>query len=521
MNNLNIKRALLSVSDKSGLEEIARFLQVKEVELIASGGTGKFLTELGFVWTPVESITGNPEAFDGRMKTLSFQISSSLLYKRESEKDRKQAEALGIKPIDLVICNLYPFRETAKQTKEIQELVEKIDIGGPTMIRAAAKNYNDVLVLVSPKQYASFMNEYTATGIDFNYRKKAAATAFRHTSDYELFIANTLSAELNKEDFYPYFSTETYQGLRYGENPHQKAVVIADDRFETSLAKVKPLQGKELSYNNLLDADAAYRSNCDLHRKFSDKNIVTIIKHSNPCGAAICVEQFETLQTAWAADPISSFGSIICFNQKLEKECAVFLNERFVEVVIAPEYSDEAMEIFRMKKNLRLIKLAPRDYYLGETMVRSIDGGFLIQEEDKEISKEYLVKTEKTNVTNDLGLLDFGVFVTKHFKSNAITLVGKNDKGYFLAGAGMGNPNRLISVIQAVDKAKENNYATDKLVLVSDAFFPFRDSIDHIHQFGIQAIVQPGGSIRDEEVITACNENNISMCFTNRRHFRH
>jgi phosphoribosylaminoimidazolecarboxamide formyltransferase/IMP cyclohydrolase len=311
---------------------------------------------------------------------------------------------------------------------------------------------------------------------------------------------------------------ESKRELRYGENPHQPAWLLSHP-LEEGLAHAKPLQGKALSYNNMLDADAAYRSCFDISTVAGAKNAVTIIKHLNPCGAAVAKNQKEALALAWAGDPVSAFGSIICFNQTVGVEAATFLRKRFIEVVIAPDFTEEAREIFAKKKNLRLIKLEIKKP--SQLMLRAIDGGYLVQKEDDGIDENLETVTEKgLQVSEDL--LHFGVMVNKNLKSNAIALVGENDGALSLWGAGMGNPNRLISTQQAVEKALENGHKSlQTALLVSDAFFPFRDNIDAAHSAGVTQIIQPGGSIRDGEVIAACNEFGIAMAVTGRRHFRH
>ncbi|EQC51354.1 bifunctional phosphoribosylaminoimidazolecarboxamide formyltransferase/IMP cyclohydrolase [Bacteriovorax sp. DB6_IX] len=522
---LKIKRALISVSDKSHLEDIAQALVDNNVEIISSGGTGKYLSDKGIPWTAVEKVTGNPEAFGGRMKTLSFQISSSLLYRRDHNEDIQQALELGIEPIDLVICNLYPFVETAKKTSELATLIENIDIGGPTMVRAAAKNFKDVLVCVNPNDYESIIEQLQSSKgvVSFDFRQAQALKAFKHTAEYDVAISQTLSNQLEndieKESLYIPLSRGTK--LRYGENPHQWAKVVCDQSMDQTLADISPLQGKALSYNNLLDADAAFRCTSDLNKVFPEKFITTIIKHANPCGVAMGTNSLNSLEKAWAGDPISSFGSIVCFNKEIDVEVAHFLTSKFVEVVIAPRFTEGALRIFSSKKNLRVIKLSPIDSFKNQPMVRSIYGGWVVQEEDCLTDVEFQPVTRNLSCHEDLELLSFGSIVTKHLKSNAISLVCRSRGDLVLAGAGMGNPNRLVSTEQAISKAIDNDVNLSECTLISDAFFPFRDNVDLAKKYRINRIVQPGGSIKDNEVIQACDEHGISMCFTGRRHFRH
>jgi phosphoribosylaminoimidazolecarboxamide formyltransferase/IMP cyclohydrolase len=523
-----IKRALLSVSDKEGIVELAKVLQKADVEIISSGGTRKVLEDNNIKVTAIESVTGNPEAFGGRMKTLSFQVSSALLYRRDQDADVAQAKELEIEPIDLVVCNLYPFSEVAKREGTLDELIENIDIGGPTMVRAAAKNYKSVTVLTSPHQYKEFSTQFeTGAGdIGLELRQHFSLAAFRHTGSYDAMISEVLGQKVSQEKTFFHGDLKSKNSLetRYGENPHQKGFVVAalNTKKRTRLASAPCLQGKQLSYNNYLDSDASWRCNSDLHKIDPSLNWVTIVKHSNPCGASGAGDQVDALEKAWASDPVSAFGSIITFNNEVNKDAASFITARFVEVVIAPSFSKEAKEIFSKKKNLRLLELEPEVGDFDDLMVRSIDGGFVVQEEDNGHESE--IKTiigEHAGLSNE-GLIRFGLKVTKHLKSNAISLVAESDGGYQLLGAGMGNPNRLVSLEQAVAKAKENGFKNlSRAVLFSDAFFPFRDNIDKAKEFDITAIVQPGGSIKDEEVIKACEENGIAMAFTGMRHFRH
>lgn len=518
-----IKRALLSVSDKTGLDVLAKSLYQNGVEIISSGGTGRFLQERGIPFIPIEQVTGNPEAFAGRMKTLSFQVSSALLFRRDSDEDQKQAQDLNIRPIDLIVCNLYPFQEAALNKASLDELVENIDIGGPTMIRAAAKNFNHVMVCTEPAQYREFLDHFEESKgqTSRELREAFALEAFRHTAAYDGMIATVLEQRWHAAK--PSFSLPAQKSteLRYGENPHQKAWVYPD-ALNHGLAHIMPLQGKPMSYNNLLDADAAWRSCNDIAASAkAGEAIVSIIKHTNPCGLAMAKNPTEALKLAWAGDPISSFGSIICCNQEVDEDFADWLSSRFVEVVIAPSFSSKALEIFSTKKNLRLVPYA-MSKEKPSYAVRSISGGWLVQEEDIGKDLEFQNMTKREFGSNLKELAQFGTTAGKHLKSNAIVLVRKTEEGVSIIGAGMGNPNRLVSLEQAVQKAKENGVDDlSDVLMISDAFFPFADSIEVAHKFGIQNIVQPGGSIKDKEVIAACDELNISMVFTGRRHFRH
>lgn len=539
---VEIKRALLSVSDKAGIVELADFLYKNNVEVISSGGTRKVLEEAGIKVTPIENVTGNPEAFGGRMKTLSFQVSSSLLYRRGHEQDESQAKELNISPIDLVVCNLYPFSEVVKKKGSFDELIENIDIGGPTMVRAAAKNHESVVVLTNPQQYGTFLELFKKNNakIENSTRQSYALEAFRHTAEYDSLIAETLQERLEgkKSSFHGHLSGKTTTKVRYGENPHQKGYIIksTNTKNRIRLADAPCLQGKELSYNNFLDADAAWRCNSDLHKLIlnakktvlndkvvkSNQIAVTVVKHSNPCGAAISNDGVRALELAWSGDPVSSFGSIIAFNCEVEEKMARFFNDKFVEVLIAPSFHSSALEILAKKKNLRLIECPPETGEFDDLMVRTIDGGFVVQEEDNGVEAELNFATKKSLTLEDARLSQFGIKITKHLKSNAIGLVAQKEDSLFIVGAGMGNPNRLISLEQAVEKARENGHNDLKdCILISDAFFPFRDNIDKANTYGIKNIIQPGGSIKDRDVIAACEEYGIAMAFTGMRHFRH
>jgi phosphoribosylaminoimidazolecarboxamide formyltransferase/IMP cyclohydrolase len=386
------------------------------------------------------------------------------------------------------------------------------------MIRAGAKNFSSVTTIVNPNDYQKLVEiaENGSTPLDF--RKEMALTAFAHTADYDALIAKTLELECTGETRRVVVDTKQERLLRYGENPHQKAWVYSDG--SAGLAGATPLQGKALSYNNMLDADAAYRSCLDLNQAVPNQHSVTVIKHLNPCGAAVANTQLKALELAWSGDPVSAFGSIICFNQTVEKDTAWFFKGKFIEVIIAPDFTEDALWFFSKKKNVRLLKLNMQTPPEGNVL-RSIDGGFLIQEEDAGLDSEFkLVSSSASNAP--ASLLKFGSMVTKHLKSNAISLVKETDGGFHLLGAGMGNPNRLVSTEQAIAKAAANGHTDlSDAILVSDAFFPFRDNIDLAQKSGVKAIIQPGGSIRDPEVIEACDEHGISMYFTGRRHFRH
>ena len=514
---LQIKRALLSTYDKNGLPELGQTLAGAGVELIASGGTASCLQEAELAVTLLENVSGNPEAFAGRVKTLSFNVAASLLFRRDSPEDLREAEQLGLSPIDLVVCNFYPFGEAAERGAGWPELIEFIDIGGPTLLRAAAKNCQAVTVLCDPSQYTEFQKLFTQGEgrIEESTRRMWAARAFRYSADYEAGINLELSKRLDISPGKP---------LRYGENPHQRAWVVAETQNSEGLAKATPLQGKALSYNNFLDADAALACVSDLDQLSQNgplSRAAVVIKHANPCGMALASAPLEALKLAWAGDPMSAFGSIVALNFPVNEAAATWFLERFVEVIVAPKFTPAARELLASKKNLRLLEQRPRTH--SRLLARSIDGGKLIQEEDSAFDEELNWVTAKRPFEGPPPLLfRAGLVAAKHLKSNAIALVAPSESGVQMIGAGMGNPNRLESIEQAAAKAHQNGWRDLKdAVLVSDAFFPFKDSIERAHHYGIDKIVQPGGGKRESEVINCCNELGVTMALTGRRHFRH
>ena len=512
-----IKRALLSAYDKRGLAELGKTLASANVELIASGGTAACLQETGLAVTPLENVSGNPEAFSGRVKTLSFNVAASLLFRRDSSEDLREARQLELSPIDLVVCNFYPFRQAAERGADWAELVEFIDIGGPTLLRAAAKNCQAVSILCAPDQYAEFKNLF-ASGegkIEESTRRMWAARAFHYSAAYEATINRELSKRLDIPPGRP---------LRYGENPHQRAWVVTEAQNPEGLAGITPLQGKALSYNNFLDADAALACVGDLDHLSQNGSLsqaAVVIKHGNPCGMSLATDPLQALKLAWAGDPMSAFGSIVALNFPVDEAVASWFLERFVEVILAPQFTPAARELFKAKKNLRLLEQRPSSN--TRLLERSIGGGKLIQEEDSAFGEELNWVTKKRPFEGPTPLLfHFGIIAAKHLKSNAIALVAPCESSAQLIGAGMGNPNRLESIDQAALKARQNGWQDLKdAVLVSDAFFPFKDSIERAHRYGIDKIVQPGGGKRESEVIDCCDQLGISMALTGRRHFRH
>ncbi len=520
-----IKRALFSTYDKNGIADLAQCLASAGVELIASGGTATHLRQANLAITPLEDISGNPEAFSGRVKTLSFAIAASLLFRRHSPADVSEAERLGIAPIDLVVCNFYPFKEAMERGAEWEELIEFIDIGGPTLLRAAAKNHRAVTVLCHSGQYADFQKLFTESGgsTEEGARRAWAIEAFQYSADYEESIAFHLAERSSdsSED-----SPQGWMPLRYGENPHQRAWVVPQSDAAT-LANIVPLQGKALSYNNFLDADAAWRCVSDLGlvaraNGGPHTHAAVVAKHCNPCGAALASSPVDALESAWAGDPMSAFGSIVALNCAVDEAAATWICERFVEVVLAPNFSPGARELLKAKKNLRLLPLKPCDNSSAIFLSRSIDGGQLVQEEDAGFEEELRWVARQTAADTPEVLFRFGLAAVKHLRSNAIALVAQTERGIQMVGAGMGNPNRLASLEQAAAKARQNGWDDlSATVLISDAFFPFQDSIELAHQYGIKTIVQPGGGRRESEVIECCDKLGIAMALTGRRHFRH
>ena len=507
-------------------------LNQNKVEIISTGGTKKFIEDLKIPVTSIEKVTGNPEAFGGRMKSISFPVTSALLYRRHNQTDLAEARELKIEAIDLVVCNLYPFDQYAGINSEEDLLIENIDIGGPLMLRASAKNYESVTVLSAIEDYENFISHYESHKgeTSFELRRELAIKTFVRIAKYDCLIAEELSQRFlpeHKPGDLPWLSIESKEDLRYGENPHQWAKIfkLKNTKAASNLVEAEVLQGKELSYNNWVDADAAWRVMSDVSHISKGKFVTAVIKHANPAGLAVAESLVSALEEAWNGDSVSSFGGIIAFSHEVDIECAKFLNERFIEVVIAPNYSVEALKVFSKKKNVRVLKVPVREKSESEFIVKSISGGLLMQNEDesKGIS-ESLKLVSKTEMTIEAReLVDFGILACKHLKSNGIALVCKTEKGRFtLAGTGMGQPNRLDSLkLLAKVRACQKGLSMDKMLLISDAFFPFADSIEVCNEVGIRAVVQPGGSIRDDEVIAACDRFGIAMMTTGTRHFRH
>lgn len=529
MNDLKkIKSALISVYYKDKLDEIVKKLNELNVTIYSTGGTQAFIQDLGVEVTPVEELTSYPSILGGRVKTLHPKIFGGILNRRDNTGDQQQIAKYEIPEIDLVIVDLYPFEATVASGASNEDIIEKIDIGGISLIRAAAKNYSDVVIVSSRDQYQDLLdmlnkNDGAST---LEERKNFARLAFATSSHYDSAIFNYFNQDLTDK---ARISVNDGQVLRYGENPHQSATFFKfnNTNSEITLSNAKVLQGKALSYNNMLDADAAWKSASDAYHSvthLSNKVAVSVVKHLNPCGLAVTDSIQKSLELAWAGDPVSAFGGIICFTGEVDQTIAEWFEKRFVEIIIATGYTPAALEVFAKKKNLRVLETPVKPEIAGERLYRSISGGLLIQDEDEGLETEFKNVTKIQFDSLKMNLAKFGITACKHLKSNAIALVTQNTDGSFwLTGAGMGQPNRLDSLRQLTIprfNLKEGIQISDS-VLISDAFFPFRDSVEAANEFGIKYIVEPGGSIRDEEVISACDEFGIAMVFTGVRHFKH
>ncbi len=514
-----ISRAIISVTDKTGIADFAKALAEFGVELISTGGTAKLLRDAGLRVRDVSDVTGFPEMMDGRVKTLHPMVAGGILAIRSNPEHRKALEEYGIPTIDMVVVNLYAFEKVAaREDATVAELVENIDIGGPTMIRAAAKNYQDVAVVVSPDDYDSIIEEMRAWDGDLPpaTRWRLAKRAFRLTADYDRAISARLATiYLEKENWVerktalPHvldIRAERALDLRYGENPHQQAALYTSG--EPGVASAEQLHGKELSYNNLVDLDAAWQ----LSREFS-KPAAAIIKHTNPCGCAEQNTLAEAYRKAYECDPVSAYGGVLAFNRDLDDETAREITKTFVEAIAAPGYSPEALAVLTAKKNLRLLKVQPAEPGL---VVKSISGGYLAQTPDVEPldSSKLQVATDRAPTDAEWRALLFGWTVAKHVKSNAIVYVREGQT----VGVGAGQMSRVDSVKIGAMKAVLPLQGT---VIASDAYFPFPDGVEEAAKHGVTAVIQPGGSIRDSDVIAAANRLGLAMVFTGMRHFRH
>jgi phosphoribosylaminoimidazolecarboxamide formyltransferase/IMP cyclohydrolase len=510
-DSLPIKRALLSVSDKTGLAEFARTLRALKIELVSTGGTRRTLQAEGLPVTAVADYTGFPEVMGGRVKTLHPAVLGGILGRRD--RDREEARRHGIPWIDLVACNLYPFAEVVRRPgATTAEALENIDIGGATMIRAAAKNHDWVAVVVDPADYDAVLDELRrAGGLSHATRRRLAAKAFAHTAAYDALIHRYLETASFPEKVTLTFTR--YASLRYGENPHQAAAAYrSPEPGRVGILDARQHQGKQLSFNNITDADAALACVREFHEPAA-----VIVKHANPCGVAVGTDVLEAYRRAWEADSLSAFGGVIALNRTCTVPVAQVVAKVFVEIVLAPDFEPEALTVLARKKNLRVLSV-PTTLPAGETALeyRPVTGGLLVQEADTGAltSADLKPVTDRTPTEQEIADLLFAWKVLKHVKSNAIVIA----RDGATVGIGAGQVSRVDAVDIALRKAGDR---TRGAVLASDAFFPFRDSIDKLPGTGIHAVVQPGGSIRDREVIDACNEHGIAMVFTGRRCFRH
>ena len=509
------KRALVSVSDKTGLVDFVSGLQAAGWEIIATGGTQKLLENSGIKTIGISDVTGFPEICDGRVKTLHPKVHGGLLARRDEPSHLQALEENGISFIDLVCVNLYPFRETiAKEGVSMADAIENIDIGGPSMLRSAAKNYNDVTVVCDPADYNTILAEINATGnTTLETRLQLSAKAYTHTAQYDACIATYMreKAGLNEKLFLEF---DLKQGLRYGENPHQSAKFYASTKaIPFSLASGKQLQGKEMSYNNIQDANAAL----NIARDF-DEPFCVALKHMNPCGAAVAATIEEAWQKAYEADTVSIYGGIVICNRTITKEIALGMKPIFLEIVIAPDFTDEAMEIFATKKNLRVIQVDMTKTSEAIDQYVSVNGGLLVQHLDTQIETitADMCATKMQPDAATLADMQFGWNIVKHVKSNAIVVV-KNGQ---TLGVGAGQMNRVGSAEIAMKQAHAAG-VTEGLILASDGFLPFDDTVALAAQYGVTAIVQPGGSIRDNDCVVKADELGICMLMTGTRHFKH
>jgi len=530
-----IRRALLSVSDKTGLVEFAGALRGFGVEILSTGGTAKTLREAGIAVRDVSDVTGFPEMLDGRIKTLHPRIHGGLLAVRDNAEHMAALAEHGIEPIDMVVINLYPFEQTiAREGVTLEEAIEQIDIGGPAMIRSAAKNFRDVAVVVSPESYTNLVAEMELTGgsLSLSTRAEMAWKAFQRTCNYDSFVFNYLGGHAAPESFlrtidtlldehiaevtppnalWPAFNLklEKISDLRYGENPHQHAALYDTDE-DIGIAHAEILSGKEMSFNNYIDADAAWQLVCDF-----DETACAIIKHTNPAGVAVAATPAEAYRRALATDPMSAFGGIVAFNVSVDEAAARAVTEIFTEVIIAPDFDAAALEILRAKKNLRVLRTGEMQPPTG-LAYKQITGGMLAQTRDTHRMTRDALKavTNRAPTAEEINSLLFAWTVCKHTKSNAIVYVRDGQT----VGVGAGQMSRIDSVRIGAMRAR---FPLEGSVLASDAFFPFRDGLDEAAKHGITAVIQPGGSVRDAEVIAAADEHGLAMVFTGIRHFKH
>lgn len=515
-------RALLSVSDKAGIVEFAKELEKMGIDIISTGGTAKSLQDSGVSVIGISDITGFPECLDGRVKTLHPNIHAGLLAVRSNEDHMKQINDLGVQPIDIVVVNLYPFKETIlKKDVTLEEAIENIDIGGPTMLRSAAKNNQDVIVIVDPQDYTLVLKELQSGEVSQKTKFYLASKVFEHTAHYDAMIANYLRKQREGADL-PETLTLTFekaQQMRYGENPHQNAAFYKEvTDIKGTLVDAKQIHGKELSYNNINDANGAL----DLLKEFSQPAVIAA-KHANPCGVGTSDTIYDAYMKAYKADPVSIFGGIVVANRKIDKKTAQEMNKIFLEIVIAPAYDSDALEILREKKNLRILELDHIDYVNQSALdMKKVAGGMIVQNKDLLLlDKEADLKVVTNQKPSEKQMEDLLLAwkIVKHVKSNGIALAKDGQS----IGMGGGQVNRIWATKQAIEHGIEflGEQGVEGSVLASDAFFPFSDCVLEAAKAGVKAIIQPGGSIRDQESIDVCNEHGMIMVFTGMRHFKH
>lgn len=542
------KRALISVFYKDGVLELARYLVEKGWEILSTGGTKKYLADAGVPVTDVSSITGFPECLDGRVKTLHPKVHAGILGIRDNPEHMKTMASLGVDPIDLVCVNLYPFFEKVQAGLTFEETVEFIDIGGPTMLRSAAKNHGDVLVLTEAADYPEVTAALDEAGqntaqIPLDLKRRLAGKVFNLTSAYDAAVARFMLGEAakpvsEKSPLWPEYLTIPYQksqSLRYGENGHQQAALYLSADSKGAFGGMKQLQGKELSYNNMRDLDIAWKVVCAYDRftaklpadfpklaSSEKKDVVCVaLKHNTPCGAALGKTVLDAYNRTFLVDPVSIYGGIIGCNKKIDKATAEEMNKIFLEVIVAPDFDEDALAVFALKKNVRIVRAEIEPANLTEVL--SVDGGVLVQERDNSLFAEWKVMTEKAPTAEQAAEMAFGMTIALFVKSNAIVVV----KDRIAVGIAGGQVNRIWPTEQALSRAKQltdigiPGSTGQAEVMVSDAFFPFADCVEMAAKFGIKAIVQPGGSMRDQESIDACNRLGIAMVFTGTRHFKH